>query len=360
MKCFEGKKVLITGNTGFKGRWLSAALQHLGSEVFGYSLDSLSNNTGSVHFEFSPFVSKQFIGDISCLESVEAAVTEVKPDYVFHLAANAIVSKCFDDPVDAFKTNCLGTFVMLEAVRKAKLQNVDVILITSDKVYENLGWAYGYREIDRLGADDIYAGSKASAEFAISAFVNSFEATLLDNDVRVSVARAGNVYGGGDLSPNRLVPDCFRAWYANEPIHLRSPSSTRPWQHVLDVVRGYLFLAQRSSCANDLKLGVRYNFGPPEGLCVPVEELLVLAAKKVKEVNPLLNTEIVAPVQKKIWQEQRFLSLSSVKASCDLGWNLSLDLESGLALTAEWFNAYLTTGADCTEMQVREFFESFD
>lgn len=360
MIMFERSRVFVSGNTGFKGRWLCAALQHYGAHVFGYSLDPNEASQSSTHFKFSPFVEGQYYGDIADTNRLEQVLKEVEPDFIFHLSANAIVSHCFQDPIGAFMTNCVGTLSVLEAVRKLGLEDLDMVLITSDKVYENVGWPYGYREIDKLGADDIYAGSKSAAELGIRSFINAYRENLIDHKIRITVARAGNVFGGGDFSEKRLIPDILKCWYKGSTIELRNPRATRPWQHVLDVVRGYMVLAKYSRLSQDFALGEQFNFGPSDINGVAVSSVVESLQAIVGKINPSVNAEMIISEEYLEWKEQELLALSPVKAAQRLDWVTSLSLDESLALTVEWFDSYFGRGYDLTLSQVENYFVSYD
>ena len=239
MNNFQGKRVLITGHTGFKGFWLSMILKSLGADVTGVSLKTdkdVKSHFGTLN---GPSLIKTHNFDIRNLSLLKELIEKIKPNYIFHLAAQALVSESFRDPLNTFTTNTIGTINLLESLRQINIE-CNAIMITSDKVYENVEWVYGYRENDKLGGSDPYSASKACAELSIQTYFKSF----LDNsNINLCIARAGNVIGGGDWSQNRLVPDCIRSWTKNEVVKLRSPKSTRPWQHVFDPINGYLTLA---------------------------------------------------------------------------------------------------------------------
>ena len=255
---YNGKTVLVTGHTGFKGSWLCLWLKKLGAEVIGIGLDPISEKTFfSINKINEIIVDKRF--DIRDLEKLKEVVENYKPDFVFHLAAQAIVRKSYINPVKTWSTNLIGTINLLESLRYLK-KKCSCVLITSDKCYANKEWIWGYRESDQLGGSDPYSASKAAAELAIKSYYDSFYKDK-DSLVRITSARAGNVIGGGDWSEDRIVPDCIRAWSNSGTVKLRSPKSTRPWQHVLEPLSGYLTLA--SILYNDQSLnGQSFNFGP--------------------------------------------------------------------------------------------------
>jgi CDP-glucose 4,6-dehydratase len=257
---FRNRTVLVTGHTGFKGSWLATWLLRLGANVIGYSLPP---GPGSL-FERLDLASKmtQFTGDVRELDRLINCVATIRPDFIFHLAAQPLVRYSYAAPVETFSVNVLGTVNVLEAVRTT-LRPCSVVVVTTDKCYENREWAHSYREPDPLGGYDPYSSSKAAAELVVSAYRNSYFA---ESSVRVATARAGNVIGGGDWAPDRIIPDCVRALRRNHVIAVRNRLATRPWQHVLEPLSGYLWLAAllNRSVGSDLsdKYTGAFNFGP--------------------------------------------------------------------------------------------------
>ena len=258
VKIFRNKKVLITGHTGFKGSWLSLWLNISGAKVYGISNNYKSTETNIKNFRLKKNV-KNFNIDIRNFVKLNKIITKIKPDFIFHFAAQSLVGKSFKNPVYNFETNFNGTLNLLEVLRLSKFKCISII-ITSDKSYKNLEIKRGYTENDILGGDDPYSASKASAEFVINSYFKSF----LKNkkNLRIAICRAGNVIGGGDWSNDRLIPDIMRSIFNNKKVKLRNQSSTRPWQHVLDVLNGYLILASKLKKNNTLN-GQSFNFGPP-------------------------------------------------------------------------------------------------
>lgn len=254
---YKGKKVLITGNTGFKGSWLTTWLIMLGADVYGYSIDV---PTSPAMFNVLGLEKKmhQFFGDIRDKEALNDYVRKIKPDFLFHLAAQAIVSTSYAEPFDTILTNVVGTASVLESVRNITW-NCTCILITSDKAYNNIEWIWGYRETDSLGGKDVYSGSKGAAELLIRCYWNSF--IKLKPNIKLGIARAGNVIGGGDWAKDRIIVDCIKAFSQGKTVEIRSPKSTRPWQHVLEPLSGYLALGQ-CLYENKSENGEPYNFGP--------------------------------------------------------------------------------------------------
>jgi len=269
--------------------------------------------------------------DIRNSDQLRRLVSEVQPDCVFHLAAQALVKKSYLDPADTWSTNVMGTLNVLDAVRTLR-KKCSVVLITSDKCYENLEWVWGYRESDRLGGIDPYSASKAAAELAIRSYVRSFLGK--DSYVRVASARAGNVIGGGDWSPDRIVPDCIRAWRQNSPVELRYPEATRPWQHALEPISGYLSLAVALE-SNPTLHGEAFNFGPPAGHDHSVLQLV---------------TELSYQCESLEWHDVSKSSLdlhesTLLRLNCDkvlhfLDWQASMDFEQTIKMTAAWYRTY--------------------
>lgn len=266
---YKNKKVLVTGHTGFKGTWLCRFLELLGADVAGYSLEaptvpnlfSISENEKSM---------KSFIGDIRNLDNLEKVFQEIKPEIVFHLAAQPIVKEGYENPVYTYETNVMGTVNLLECARKHP-EVKSIVNITTDKVYLNNEWCWGYREDDRLNGYDPYSNSKSCSELVTDCYKKSF---FINTNTPISTVRAGNVIGGGDFAKNRIIPDCIRAVQKNETIVVRNPSSVRPYQHVLDPIYAYMMIAQHQYENPDL--AGTYNIGPDECDCITTGKLVQL------------------------------------------------------------------------------------
>ena len=254
---YQGKKVLVTGNTGFKGSWLSTWLTMLGAEVYGFSLDVPTSPSMFETLALDKHIHHQF-GDIRDKEVFNAYVQEVKPDCLFHLAAQAIVSTSYQQPFETITTNVVGTASICEAIRNINWP-CTCVLITSDKAYDNVEWIWGYRETDALGGKDVYSGSKGAAELTIKCYWKSFIQGM--PNIKLGIARAGNVIGGGDWAKDRIIVDCIKAFSKGEIVEIRSPKATRPWQHVLEPLSGYLTLGQYLYEGKS-ENGEPYNFGP--------------------------------------------------------------------------------------------------
>jgi CDP-glucose 4,6-dehydratase len=327
---YRNKKVLITGNTGFKGSWLSLWLNLLGAKVYGISIDDKNNSTLFDDQVFSDLGIKTYYQDIRNLNQISIIVDEIQPDYIFHLAAQAIVSDSYINPINTITTNVIGTANILEICRK-QLLNCVVVIITSDKCYENLEWLWGYREIDKLGGKDIYSSSKACAENIFYSYFNSF---FKSNEcVKIASARAGNVIGGGDWSENRIIPDCYRSWYSGKPVIIRNPNSTRPWQHVLEPLSGYLHLAYTLS-VNQKISGEAFNFGPNDLAPKSVSSLVSDLYSYEFEEN---NFQIFDYDKNIHFEEANLLKLNCDKANQILNWTPVLSYDELIKFTADWY-----------------------
>ena len=336
---FAGRKVLITGHTGFKGSWLCKWMDMLGAEVCGYSekvptVPSLFEATG-----LSSGIRHE-LGDIRDLERLEALVADFRPDYVFHLAAQAIVSTSYRQPLETMSVNAIGTATVLEVLRKVEWP-VYAVIITSDKVYDNVEWPWGYRENDRLGGRDIYSGSKGAAELVFNSYFHSFFSKP-DHPVRLATARAGNVIGGGDWAADRIVADCIRSWRDGAKVSIRSPKATRPWQHVLEPLSGYMALAV-SLTREDRFSGEGFNFGPRGEQNATVLELLRSLAGIWGYENPEDAYEVTGNVP---FHESSLLKLNIDKALLEMRWQPNLTYEECMQLTGSWYREVVKEGGD--------------
>ena len=327
---YKNKKILITGNTGFKGSWLSIWLLKLGAKVYGISKDiptepsmfeELGLKTKIAHYE----------EDVRELESVKRIIEEVKPDFVFHLAAQPLVSVSYSNPVETISTNVLGTTNILEALKESN-HNCIAVIITSDKCYNNVEWVWGYKETDTLGGKDIYSGSKGAAELIFKSYYNSFFKKD-ESNVKLASTRAGNVIGGGDWAKDRIVPDCMQAWSNNEVVEIRSPNSTRPWQHVLEPLSGYLTLGQQLYKGKNLN-GESFNFGPLSQYTHTVEKLLQDLSKYWNHQDISKAYKITDNIK---FHEAGLLKLNCDKALFDLKWLPSLNYDQLIDFTGSWY-----------------------
>lgn len=327
---WAGRRVLVTGHTGFKGSWLSLWLSSLGAEVTGYALEpatdpslfQIANIPAHVHSE---------IGDVRDLDSVQACVRRAKPEVVIHMAAQALVRASYADPVGTYQTNVMGTVNLLEAVRDVPEVRA-VVVVTSDKCYENREWLWGYRESDPVGGRDPYSSSKACAELVTSAYRGSFLASP-KRAIGVSSARAGNVIGGGDWAADRLIPDLITGFMSARPVTIRSPTAIRPWQHVLDPLSGYLTLAEKL-VEDPAGFSEAWNFGPSDDDARPVSWVACRLAE-------LWGTDAnwATPAGPGV-HEAQYLKLDCSKARARLGWSARLDLDDALAWVIEWYRGY--------------------
>lgn len=342
--CFErfaSKKVLVTGHTGFKGSWLCLWLEAIGARVYGLSdgIPTTPSNFSATNLEDSVI---SYTVDIRDQIAVERAISEIEPDFVFHLAAQSLVRESYSSPIDTFSINALGSVNLLAALCKLK-KPVIAVMITSDKAYENVEWVWGYRETDRLGGKDPYSASKGMAEIAIRSFVCSF----LDQSnpsVRVGIGRAGNVIGGGDWARDRVIPDCVTSWSQGKSVNIRNPNSTRPWQHVLEPLSGYLVLASNLS-ESDKNHGEAFNFGPASNRNYPVSDLILEMAKHWNRVSWIDSSN-----SESSQHEAGLLKLNCDKALSILNWTAVLDFDQTVRMTVEWYKYYY----ECAEPEMKQ------
>ena len=342
---YKGRRVLVTGHTGFKGSWLSAILLMAGVEVTGYSLEP---PTEPSLFELAGMKGRMnsVVGDVRDLPHLLQVFEEVQPEIVFHLAAQPIVRESYRDPVGTYETNVMGTVNILEAVRRTESVR-SFLNVTTDKVYENREWAWGYREIDPLDGYDPYSNSKSCSELVTHSYKKSF---FMDGRCRVSTARAGNVIGGGDFAADRIIPDCIRAAEKKDPIIVRNPFSTRPYQHVLEPLSAYLLIAERQYGEPE-KEGY-YNVGPEDKDCVTTGELADIFCAAWGEGMHWINKSDGGP------HEANFLKLDCSKIRAELGWRPVWGVREAVGKTVEFAKA-LRAGRDAFEVvreQIDEYF----
>jgi CDP-glucose 4,6-dehydratase len=345
---FKIRRVLVTGHTGFKGAWLTQCLRREGAEVCGISFDPSTPRFLHELLKPHPGVQADIQCDLRDFTSTARSVSEMQPSLVFHLAAQPLVRSSYRDPLETWSTNVLGTANLLEACRQPGTVKA-VVIITTDKCYENREWVYPYRECDRLGGRDPYSASKACTEIVAASYRDSF---LNDAGIAIATARAGNVIGGGDFAEDRLIPDAVRAFTSNMPLVLRNPSATRPWQHVLEPLSGYLALAEKLLSEPNGGFDTAWNFGP--------------------DANDNATVGTVAKCFSKLWgggsveematpggpHEAGLLMLDSSKARTGLGWKPRWDLETALSRTAEWYQAWHCGEdvAELTRQQIEDYF----
>lgn len=351
---WRGKKVFITGHTGFKGSWLCLWLKFLGAEITGFSL---SPPTHPNLFELADIQSftTTIAGDIRNRELLTYALIGADPEIIFHLAAEPIVSVSYQNPAETYETNVMGTVNLFEAIRKhaAKKKTIKAVInVTSDKCYENKEWIWGYRENDPLGGYDPYSNSKACSELVTSSYRNSFfnPQNYENHEIAIASARAGNVIGGGDWAPNRLVPDCIRAILKDEKMKIRNPHAIRPWQHVLEPLSGYLLLAQKLYLEGAI-YAEGWNFGPRDSDSKTVEWIVqTLYNKWGGQSEYHIETGSGH-------HEAHFLKLDSSKSKQKLGWSPRWDIDYAIEKVLEWTKAY--SKQECIEKvclkQIKEY-----
>lgn len=334
---YARRRVLVTGHTGFKGSWLCAWLLELGARVAGYSLNIPTEPSNFEAIGLREHLT-HFEGDVRNIGELARVMSIFKPEIVFHLAAQSLVRRSFAEPVLTFETNAFGTLNVLECIRNQP-QLQAAVIITSDKCYRNQEWTWGYRENDTLGGADPYSASKACAENIFRAYADSYFQDSLGP--WVGTTRAGNVIGGGDWAPDRLVPDCIRAWSAGRPALIRFPAATRPWQHVLEPLSGYLWLGARLYQKDPRVKGESFNFGPAVEVNQSVQELVSTMAGHWP--GAAWEVEAQPPGKQK---ESIMLKLCCDKALNFLAWQPTLSFPETLALTTEWYKAFYKGGGD--------------
>jgi CDP-glucose 4,6-dehydratase len=347
LRSFSGKRVLVTGHTGFKGSWLAFLLREVGADVMGYAL---APEPGPSHFELLGLARtiRHVLGDVRDAGALDSALREFQPEYVFHLAAQSLVGRSYADPVATIQVNVMGSTHLLDAVRRCDSVR-SLVYITSDKCYENLEWVWGYRETDRLGGHDPYSASKAAAEIVFSAYARSYYAAR--TTLGAATTRAGNVIGGGDWALDRIVPDCIRAIEAGRAIRLRNPGATRPWQHVLEPLSGYLVLAALLR-EQPSEYGGAWNFGPSTREVRTAHDV----ARAIVQHFGRGSLEFAGAVTGR--HEATLLQLNCDKAHQLLGWYPRWSVDQTLEATARWY-AQVMGGAkaeDLTRSQIRDYF----
>jgi len=347
-KIYKGLNVLVTGHTGFKGSWLTVWLNKLGANVIGYSayLPSVPCN-----FEVTSLEKKitHIEGDVRDYRYLEKVIKETKPEIIFHLAAQPIVRKSYEDPKLTLDTNIGGTVNILECIRTSDSVNAGVI-ITSDKCYRNVEWVWGYRENDPLGGDDPYSASKGAAELVINSYAKCFFSET--GTVRIASARAGNVIGGGDWAADRIVPDCVRAFSTGKQLEIRNPYATRPWQHVLEPLSGYLLLGANLLKYNPNSTSGAFNFGPLSDVNRTVGDL-------IKEFSISWGSGkwcVLSDVGEEK-KESTLLKLNCDKAQSVLNWTAALKFDKTIKMTADWYKAYFGRDKNMYDFSLKQIEE---
>ncbi|MCM1532465.1 MAG: CDP-glucose 4,6-dehydratase [Bacteroides sp.] len=331
---YKGKRVLITGHTGFKGSWLAIWLHQMGAEVVGVSLAPLTSRDNFLLSGIGTRIHADLRADICNGERMKGIFAEYSPDIIFHLAAQPLVRLSYSIPVETYQTNVMGTINILEAVRVTPSVKV-AVMITTDKCYENREQSDGYKEDDAMGGYDPYSSSKGAAEIAISSWRRSFfnPEQYEKHGKSVASVRAGNVIGGGDWALDRIIPDCVRAMEAGKPIEIRSPQSVRPWQHVLEPLGGYLLLAQKM-WQEPTAYAEGWNFGPRKESVVPVWEVARMM------INEYGSGTLCDISDSKALHEAKLLTLNIDKAKARLGWEPKMNIHECVAMTARWYKDY--------------------
>jgi len=351
---WHGKKILVTGHTGFKGSWLCSWLNLLGAEVYGVALKPTIQPSMFQLCKVDHFLKRSTISDVRDCEKLMQAVKQAEPDIIIHMAAQSLVHESYKRPVDTYAVNVMGTVHLLEAVRNCKSVKA-VINVTTDKCYDNKEWVWGYRENEPMGGYDPYSISKACSEIVTSAYRNSFfnYGEYEKHGVAVATARAGNVIGGGDWSPDRLIPDCISALLRNERIQIRNPHAIRPWQHVLEPLSGYLLLAQKLYTEGVI-YAEGWNFGPNDSDAKPVSWV-------VEEMCNLWGGSAGYDIDTTSrYHEASYLKLDCSKAKAKLGWYPRWELAHSLKKIIEWIQAYQQNKnmLEITLMQIHEYMSS--
>ena len=348
---YKNKKVIITGNTGFKGSWLTVMLIKLGANVVGISKGVPSTPSMFEELGIKNQI-KHYDEDIRDLSKMIQIISDEKPDFLFHLAAQPIVSISYDDPIETISSNVMGTANVLESL-KASNHLCTSVIITSDKAYDNVEQVWGYIENDKLGGKDIYSGSKGAAELIIKSYFHSFFKSEKCN-VRLAIGRAGNVIGGGDWAKDRIVVDCMQAWSKGKHVETRAPKATRPWQHVLEPISGYLNLGAELN--KNIKLhGEAFNFGPKAEQNRTVEDLLIDLSKYWDFKNTNDVYKIIGDIP---FHEAGLLKLNCDKALFFLSWQANLTYLETIRLTSEWYYDFYKTDKnilDVTLQQIEEY-----
>lgn len=355
---YKGKKVLITGNTGFKGSWLTLWLNKMGAEITGFS-DRVPTEPSFYRANQLEHSIRQIWGDVRDANLIEKTINQIKPDFVFHLAAQALVKESIKNPLETIAINGIGTANILNALKDVKF-NCTAIFVTSDKCYENVEWIWGYKETDRLGGKDPYSASKAVAEIIFHSYYHTY--FLNHPYVRIASARAGNVIGGGDWAMDRIVPDCIKKWSNKESVKIRRPKSTRPWQHVLEPLGGYLLLAYHLFNNNAQIKGESFNFGPPGNQNYCVEQLIKDLAKFWTHTEAL---ELIDIDEDKSFYEAGLLKLNTDKALAILHWQPILNYSETIQFTGGWYDQFYSDRIDkdhikeFSERQIEHYMEMF-
>ncbi|HEG2656370.1 TPA: CDP-glucose 4,6-dehydratase [Campylobacter coli] len=347
---YRNKKVFITGHSGFKGSWLSLWLHYIGARIYGYSLkpNTIPNHFGILSMQ--KIFEKSYFEDINDYAKLENALLECQPEIIFHLAAQPLVRHSYKNPLETFQTNTIGTLNILNIARRLKNLKA-IVIITTDKVYENKEWYWGYKELDPLGGYDPYSASKACAEIVINSMRQSFfnvDEFKKSHGVLIASARAGNVIGGGDWSEDRLIPDVVKAANDNSSAIIRNPKSIRPWQHVLEPLRGYLMLGERL-LLEQKEFATSFNFGPNNEGDLSVEDVLRLASSFWDKISYQMQIDLNAP------HEANLLMLDISKAIKMLNWTPILNSSLSIEWTIRWYKEFYMCKKTISINQIKDF-----
>ena len=341
-KIFKNKKVIVTGHTGFKGSWLTLCLKYLGAEVLGISKNIPTKPSNFISSKVYKGIKSKKI-NIKDFKKVKKIINQFKPDFIFHLAAQSLVNTSYKDPRDTWQTNLIGTINVLDSIRYLN-KKVIAVIITSDKAYKNVEKKEGYKETDLLGGEDPYSASKSSAEIAIQSYYKSY--LKRKKNIFLGVARAGNVIGGGDWSKDRLIPDCVRAWSKGKTVFIRNPKSTRPWQHVLEAVWGYIFFSAKLNFKSNLN-GQAFNFGPNTSKNFKVIDVIKVIKKYWSHIKYIVQNK-----KQKKFHESSLLKLNCKKAKKNLKWKTVLSFEETIKMTAFWYKNFYKNKKKIREISI--------
>lgn len=338
IKFWNKKKILITGHTGFKGGWLTVLLNYFGSKVSGYALDPVGKNNFYNSVKLSKILNKDFRKDITNLNLLKKSIKEIQPEIIFHLAAQSSVIESFKDSKNTVMSNVIGTTNILEAIKEQKSVKC-LIIITTDKVYQNYRTRKHFKEDSILGGDDIYSGSKACCEILVNSYRKSF---FSNSNCNMATVRAGNCFGGGDWTKDRIVKDVLESFFHNKNLILRNPEATRPWQHVIEPLIGYLMLAENLSSKEGKKYSGPWNFGPSSKQNMKVLNLVKLFKENINASSNIIIKKKDNRFQNKKFKvfESKYLNINSKKAFNKIKWKPKLTIKQSIRLTVEWYNCF--------------------
>ena len=348
MICYKNSKVLVIGHTGFKGCWLVNCLNYFQAKVYGIAKKEINQSINYKASGIKKKIIKEYNIDVRDYSNLNKAILDIKPKFIFYLAAQSLVGQSYKKPFETWDTNFYGVLNLLEILKEKKFR-CNLILITSDKCYKNIGKKTGYKEIDYLGGTDPYSASKSSVEILYKSYFDSY--LFKKNNIQSATVRAGNVIGGGDLSENRIVPDCIKAWQKKTIVKIRSPKSTRPWQHVLGPLNGYLILGDylnKNKCN-----GESFNFGPTLNNSKTVKKLILEIQKNLKKFKFKITKQ-------NLFLEHGLLQLNCSKAKKILNWKPQLNFKDTIKFTTDWYKEfYLNSNmSDFSKSQIKKFFDN--